>query len=242
MQPLWKLVMSWNKCNQKCLSRHFPALKPWPICFNALYYWFSWGCTLQGPAIKTDKHKPKTRHSLNFSRPDFVFPCVLPVKYLWEGSKEGWENKMLDDQIVFLNRRKPQVLTRQICSRSPGMARGSWRGLAVQLTMRCRGQGCGPAQPLLRQLPQHALHAAWYKTGGEHVHPPTHTPGSTNNLLCWLEAGFAEFFKFLFFFSQLEKILFFNRKDVIEIQIVSVHPKWGVSEALGRYFYPYEEK
>lgn len=96
----------------------------------------------------------------------FVFLCVLPVKYLWEGSYEGWENKVLDDWILFLNRRKPQVPTRQICFTSPGTGRGSWRGSAVWSMGRWGAQGCGPAQPLPCQVPQHVLYVVRCKTAG----------------------------------------------------------------------------
>ena len=113
MQPLWKLIMSWNKCNQRWLLRHCPALKCW-LWFD-LHYWFSWGCTLQDLATKT-------------------------------------------------------------------------------------------AQPLLDQVPQHMLHVVRYKTG--RTHPPlVHMPGCTNNLLCQLEAGFAEFFKFVFWKSTWKNLV-----------------------------------
>lgn len=56
------------------------------------------------------------------------------------------------------------------------------------------GQGCALVQHLPYQVPQHALHMTWYKTCLS-CHPHTRM----HNLLCQLQTGFAEFFKFLFF-------------------------------------------
>lgn len=175
MQPWWKLVMGWNKCNQKCLSRCCPASKHWPVCFNALHYWFSWGCTLQGLATKTDKNnKLKTRDWSNLSRP-VLFSRVFFQSSTCEKDQKNGEKTRLGNQILFLNRKKPQVPTRQIWSSSPGMGRGLWRGLAMQLTMLWGGRGHGPAQTLPQQVPRHVLHEVRYKTEGTHpsFHPHT---------------------------------------------------------------------
>lgn len=194
MQPLWRLVMSWNKYNQKCLLRHCPALKHWPICFNALHhYWFSQGCTLQGLATKTGKkNKPKTREWLNFSRP-VLFSHVFFQSSTCEDWRKGEKTRHWMTKFYFWT---GEILRYQQGKSTP--ARQTWEEAHVEVWL------CSwPCVEEDRAVGQHSLSRVGFhntcsmrrstKQGG-HVHPLTHTLGCTNNLLGWIKAGFAEFF------------------------------------------------
>lgn len=192
--------MSWNKCNQKCLSRHHPALKHWPVYFKAFPK--NVLCRVWQPK----QTRTNQRQGTDWTSADlFCFSVCSSSQVLVrriEGRVRkqdiGWSN-LISKQDKASGTDKANLL--QLAKHGKRLTKQF--GHAVDHALRRAGLWASTASSTSGPTTRTAC--VTVQNRGDASIFFIHTLGFTNKLLCQLEVGFAEFFLIPFFFKSAWK-------------------------------------